>query len=99
MMRMVSWTRSGRVGLGRIITAQTGEAITAVLSADYTNTGSFSPRADQIHNPYDFSFNTGPGKRVPLFESRPPDSRLLVQPGRLRHSCARTRSDFCDELG
>jgi hypothetical protein len=43
--------------LGTIITAQTGEALTAVLSADTTNTGSFSPRADQIHNPYDFSYN------------------------------------------
>jgi len=38
-----------------ITTAQTGEAITAVLSADYTNTGSFSPRPDQIGIPYDFS--------------------------------------------
>ncbi len=45
--------------LGGIVTAQTGEALTATLSADYTNTGSFSPRPDQIHNPYDFSFNTG----------------------------------------
>ncbi len=43
--------------LGTIITAQTGEALTAVLSADYTNTGSFSPRPDQIHNPYDFKYN------------------------------------------
>ncbi len=43
--------------LASVVTAQTGEAVTAVLSADRTNTGSFSPRADQIHNPYDFSFN------------------------------------------
>jgi hypothetical protein len=37
--------------LGTIITAQTGEAVPAVLSNDSTNTG------NQIHNPYDFSFN------------------------------------------
>jgi len=42
--------------LGGIVTAQTGEAVTAVLSYDYTNTGSASPRPDQIHNPYDFSY-------------------------------------------
>ena len=50
--------------LGSIITAQTGEAFTAVLSADYTNTGSFSPRADQIHNPYDFSFATADQENI-----------------------------------
>jgi hypothetical protein len=50
--------------LGSIITAQTGEAFTAVLSADYTNTGSFSPRADQIHNPYDFSFDTADQENI-----------------------------------
>ena len=43
--------------IGTIITAQTGEAVTAVLSYDPTNTGSFSPRPDQIHNPYDFSYD------------------------------------------
>jgi len=42
--------------LGSIVTAQTGEAVTAVLSSDVTNTGSASPRPDQIHNPYDFSY-------------------------------------------
>jgi hypothetical protein len=42
--------------LGSIISAQTGEAVTAVLSSDVTNTGSSSPRPDQIHNPYDFSY-------------------------------------------
>ena len=41
-----------------ITSAQTGEAITAVMSTDFSNTGSFSYRPDQIHNPYDFSFNT-----------------------------------------
>lgn len=40
-----------------ITTAQTGEAFTAALSGDVSNTQSFSPRPDQIHNPYDFSFN------------------------------------------
>jgi hypothetical protein len=41
-----------------ITTVQSGEAITAVMSTDFSNTGSFSYRPDQIHNPYDFSFNT-----------------------------------------
>jgi len=41
-----------------ITSAQTGEAITAVMSTDYSNTGSFSYRPDQIANPYSFSFNT-----------------------------------------
>ena len=39
-----------------ITSVQSGEAVTATLSSDVTNTGSFSPRPDQIHNPYDFSF-------------------------------------------
>jgi hypothetical protein len=42
--------------IGGIISAQTGEAVTGVLSSDLTNTGSFSPRANQAGNPYDFSF-------------------------------------------
>lgn len=41
-----------------ITSAQTGEAITAVMSTDFSNTGSFSYRPDQVANPYDFSFNT-----------------------------------------
>jgi hypothetical protein len=41
-----------------ITTAQSGEAVTAVMSSDLSNTGSFSPRPDQIANPYNFSFNT-----------------------------------------
>ena len=41
-----------------ITSAQTGEAVTAVMSTDYSNTGSFSYRPDQVANPYDFSFNT-----------------------------------------
>ncbi len=44
--------------VGGITTAQTGEAVTAVMSSDLSNTGSFSYRPDQIANPYDFSFNT-----------------------------------------
>jgi hypothetical protein len=40
-----------------ITTAQSGEAITGQLSTDLTNTGTQSPRPDQIANPYDFSFN------------------------------------------
>jgi hypothetical protein len=42
-----------------ITTAQSGEAVTGVMSRDLSNTGSFSYRPDQIANPYDFSFNTG----------------------------------------
>lgn len=40
-----------------ITTAQSGEAVTASMSTDLSNTGSFSYRPDQIANPYDFSFN------------------------------------------
>jgi hypothetical protein len=43
--------------LGGITTAHTGEAFTAGLSSDYTNTGSPAPWPDAIHDPYDFSFN------------------------------------------
>jgi hypothetical protein len=41
-----------------ITSAQTGEAVNAVLSTDLSNTGSFSYRPNQIANPYNFSFNT-----------------------------------------
>ena len=41
-----------------ITSAQTGEAVTAVMSSDLSNTGSFSYRPDQIANPYNFSLNT-----------------------------------------
>ncbi len=42
-----------------ITSAQTGEAVNAVMSNDLSNTGSFSYRPNQvIANPYDFSFNT-----------------------------------------
>jgi hypothetical protein len=39
-----------------ITTIQSGEALTATLSSDLTNTGSFSPRPNQIHDPGDFNF-------------------------------------------
>lgn len=39
-----------------ITAIQSGEAVTAVLSSDVTNSGSFSPRPNQIHSPYDFNF-------------------------------------------
>ena len=61
--------------IGSIITAQTGEAITAVLSSDTTNTGSFSPRPNQIHNPYDFSFNVAAQKNV--FQCSDPGHQTL----------------------
>jgi len=44
--------------LAGITTAQSGEAVTASMSSDLSNTGSFSYRPDQIANPYNFSFNT-----------------------------------------
>jgi hypothetical protein len=44
--------------LGGITTAQSGEAVTATMSTDLSNTGSFSYRPDQIANPENFSFNT-----------------------------------------
>ncbi|HKU25687.1 MAG TPA: hypothetical protein VJQ54_09465 [Candidatus Sulfotelmatobacter sp.] len=57
---MGSWTDAilGGWQVAGITSAQSGEAITAVMSTDFSNTGSFSYRPDQIHNPYDFSFNT-----------------------------------------
>src|SRR3954468_9950343 len=44
-----------------ITAAQTGEAVTAVMSGDLSNTGSFSYRPNQVANPYDFSFDV-PGQ-------------------------------------
>ena len=40
-----------------ITTLQSGQAYTANLSSDLSNTGSNSYRPDRIHNPDDFSFN------------------------------------------
>ena len=40
-----------------IITARTGEAYTAFLSYDPTNTGTGGPWPNRIHNPKDFSFD------------------------------------------
>ena len=48
----------GRWQLGGITTVQSGEAVTASMSSDFSNTGSFSYRPDQIGNPYDFSLNS-----------------------------------------
>jgi Carboxypeptidase regulatory-like domain len=41
-----------------ITSAQTGEAVNASMSTDFSNTGSFSYRPNQVANPYDFSFDT-----------------------------------------
>ena len=41
-----------------ITTMQSGQAYTAGLSADLSNTGSGSYRPDRIHSPYNFSFDT-----------------------------------------
>jgi len=43
--------------LAGITTAQTGEAVNASMSTDFSNTGSFSYRPDQIANPYNFAFD------------------------------------------
>ena len=43
--------------LAGITTARSGEAVTATLSSDLSNTGSLSYRPDQIGNPYNFSLN------------------------------------------
>lgn len=61
--------------LGTIISAQTGEAVTAVLSTDVTNTGSTSPRPDQIHNPYDFSY--GVAEQGSTFQCSRPGHQTL----------------------
>jgi hypothetical protein len=37
--------------------ARSGEAFDVLMGSDLTNTGAFPPRPDQIHNPYDFSFD------------------------------------------
>ena len=44
--------------LAGITSAQSGEAVTGVLSSDLSNTGSFSYRPDQIGDPNDFSLNS-----------------------------------------
>ncbi len=41
-----------------ITSAQTGESVNASMSTDFSNTGSFSYRPNQIANPYNFSFDT-----------------------------------------
>ncbi len=57
-MNRFAETALGGWQISGITSVQSGEAVTAILSSDITNTGSFSPRADQIHNPKDFSFGT-----------------------------------------
>ncbi len=37
--------------------ARSGEAFDVLMGGDLTNTGAFPPRPDQVHNPYDFSFD------------------------------------------
>src|SRR5436190_5619804 len=43
--------------IGGITSAQSGEAFTAGMSGDFSNTGSGSYRPNQIGNPYDFSID------------------------------------------
>ena len=57
-MNRIAEAALGGWQISGITTIQSGEALTATISGDITNTGSFSPRYDQIHNPNDFSFNT-----------------------------------------
>jgi hypothetical protein len=59
-MRGVTEAILGGWQVAGITSLQSGEATTTTLSADVTNSGSFSPRPDQIHNPKDFSFIPDP---------------------------------------
>src|SRR5204863_217695 len=43
---------------------QSGQAYTANLSTDLSNTGTNSYRPDRIHNPYDFSFDTASAQSI-----------------------------------
>jgi Carboxypeptidase regulatory-like domain len=54
-----------------ITAIQSGEAVTAALSSDVTNTGSFSPRPDQIHNPADFSYMPDPAAFTNVYGCTP----------------------------
>jgi hypothetical protein len=54
-----------------ITAIQSGESLNATLSSDVTNTGSFSPRPDQIHNPYDFSFAPDPAAFTDVYGCTP----------------------------
>ena len=56
--------------LAGITTAQSGEALTASMSSDLSNTSSFSYRPNQLANPYDFSFNI-PSQQTDFGCSRP----------------------------
>jgi len=56
-----NWNRAADLILGgwdlsTIAVARSGEATTAILSFDPTNTGSFAPWPDRVGNPYDFSY-------------------------------------------
>ena len=48
----------GGWNIAGITTAQSGESETSTVSTDLSNTGSFSYRFDQIHNPKDFSYDS-----------------------------------------
>jgi hypothetical protein len=56
--------------LAGITTVQSGEALTASMSSDLSNTSSFSYRPNQLANPYDFSFNI-PSQQTDFGCSRP----------------------------
>jgi len=47
--------------LNGIVALHSGEALTPLLSTDYTNTDSGAPRPDAVGNPYDFSNATSVG--------------------------------------
>jgi hypothetical protein len=47
----------GNWEIAGVTRARSGEAFDVLMGGDLTNTGAFPPRPDQIHNPYDFSFD------------------------------------------
>jgi hypothetical protein len=53
-----NWEVSG------VTRARSGEAFDVLMGSDLTNTGAFPPRPDQIHNPYDFSFDVATQKSL-----------------------------------
>ena len=47
----------GNWEIAGVTRARSGEAFDVLMGGDLTNTGAFPPRPDQIHDPYDFSFD------------------------------------------
>jgi hypothetical protein len=66
-----SWEVAG------VTRARSGEAFDVLMGSDLTNTGAFPPRPDQIHNPYDFSFDVADQANV----------FACSKPGHQTHDC------------